>query len=344
MAPATKKNPYQNSPPLTDAVAGASVHDTAKPHAERSSSQGELKGAQRACKVPEGQLTPSDARTDPPTVSPTIPWTNLPASHPAGTSEQPITDMVVDQDYHGNNIRKTEEEDKEMLPPQPALLSTPIKKPPTCEGEALSSQKTSLQELKSTCGEVKGGFASKGRLSNELSDPVITPSSPPGVSPPSQNDNAKPESSDPIVHTLPSQCQPPDAASKAPIGNDPLPEKQSVLPDDAVVVEIGKDPPGIATPTKTKSSQASSLHQGEALPLSRLPFNEVLSSRLTTKRVCALISLGKMTILSKLTSPSHPLNVRLKVSPNNFGLPLSLLLLNLAENGSRPLMLPLLLP
>ena len=45
-----------------------------------------------------------------------------------------------------------------------------------------------------------------------------------------------------------------------------LPEKQSLLPDDAVVVEIGKDPPGIATPTKTKSSQASSLHQGEALP------------------------------------------------------------------------------
>ena len=252
--------------PLTDAVAGASVHDTAKPNAERSSSQGDLKGAQRACKVPEGQLTPSDARTDPPTVSPTIPWTNLPASHPAGTSEQPITDMVVDQDLHGNNIRKTEEEDKEMLPPQPALLSTPIKKPPTCEGEALSSQKTSLQELKSTCGEVKGDFASKNRLSNELSDPVMTPSSPPGVSPPSQAGNAKPESSDPIVHTLPSQCQPPGAASKAPIGNDPLPEKQSLLPDDAVVVEIGKDPPGIATPTKTKSSQASSLHQGEALP------------------------------------------------------------------------------
>ena len=70
----------------------------------------------------------------------------------------------------------------------------------------------------------------------------------------------------PIVHTLPSQCQPPGAASKAPIGNDPLPEKQSLLSDDGVVVEIGKDPPGIATPTKTKSSQASPLHQGEALP------------------------------------------------------------------------------
>ena len=264
--PSQQVNPYQNSPPLTDAVAGASVHDTAKSNAERSSSQGELKGAQRACKVPEGQLTPGDARTDPPTVSPTIPWTNLPASHPAGTGEQPITDMVVDQDHHGNNIRKIEEEDKEMLPPQPAHLSTPLKKPPTCEGEALSSQKTSLQELKSTCGEGKGGFASKGRLSNEPSDPVITPSSPPGVSPPSQNDNAKPDNSDPIVLTLPSQCQPPDTASKAPIGNDHLPEKQSLLPDDSVVVEIGTDPPGIATPTKTKSSQASSLHQGEALP------------------------------------------------------------------------------
>ena len=39
-----------------------------------------------------------------------------------------------------------------------------------------------------------------------------------------------------------------------------------MLPDDAVVVEIGKDPPGIVSPTKTKSSQTSSLHQGEALP------------------------------------------------------------------------------
>ena len=98
-----------------------------KSNAERLSSQGELKGAQRTCKVPEGHLAPGDARTDPPTVSPTIPWTNLPASHPAGTSEQPITDMVVDQDHHGDNIRKIEEEDKEMLPPQPAHLSTPSK-------------------------------------------------------------------------------------------------------------------------------------------------------------------------------------------------------------------------
>ena len=111
-----------------------------------------------------------------------------------------------------------------MLPPQPALLSTPIKKPPTREGEALSSQKTSLQELKSTYGEVKGDFASKKRLSNELSDPVMTPSSPPGASPPSQTGNAEPERSDPMVHTLPSQCQPPGAASKAPIGNAPLPK------------------------------------------------------------------------------------------------------------------------
>ena len=91
---------------------------------------------------------------------------------------------------NGNNIRKSEEEDKEMLPPQPALLSTPVKKPPTREGEALSSQKTSIQEPKLTCGEVKGGLASKGRLSNEPSDPVVTPSSPPGVSPSSPNDNA----------------------------------------------------------------------------------------------------------------------------------------------------------
>ena len=57
--------------------------------------------------------------------------------------------------------------------------------------------------------------------------------------------------------------------------------------------------------------------------------------------MCALISLGKMTILSKLTSPSHPLNVRPKVSPNKVGLPPSLPLLNLAANGSRPLMTPL---
>ena len=264
--PSQQVNPYQNSPPLTEAVAGASVHDTAKSNAERSGSQGELNGAQRAGNVPEGQLTHGDARTDPPTVSPTIPWTNLPASHPTDTGEQQITEMVVDQDHHGNNIRKSEEEDKEMLPPQPALLSTPVKKPPTREGEALSSQKTSIQELKLTCGEVKGGLASKGRLSNEPSDPVVTPSSPPGVSPSSPNDNAKPECSDPIVPTLPSQCQPPDLASKAPIGNDPSPEKQPLLPDDSIVVEIGEDPPGIATSTRTKSSQTSSLHQGEALP------------------------------------------------------------------------------
>ena len=137
-----------------------------------------------------------------------------------------------------------------MLPPQPALLSTSVKKPPTREGEALSSQKTSIQELKPTCGEVKGGLASKGRLSNEPSDPVVTPSSPPGVSPSSPNDNAKPECSDPIVPTLPSQCQPPDLASKVPIRKDPSPEKQPLLPDDSIVVEIGKDPPGIATPHK----------------------------------------------------------------------------------------------
>ena len=264
--PSQHVNPYQNSPPLTDAVAGASVHDTAKSNAERLSSQGELKGAQRTCKVPEGHLAPGDARTDPPTVSPTIPWTNLPASHPAGTSEQPITDMVVDQDHHGDDTRKIEEEDKEMLPPQPAHLSTPLKKPPTCEGEALSSQKTSLQEHKSTCGERKGGVASKGRLSNELSDPIITPSSLPGVSSPLQDDNAKTDNNDPIELTPPSQCQPPDTASKAPIGNDCLPERQPLLPDDSFVVEIVKDPPGIAAPVKTKSSQPSSSHHGEALP------------------------------------------------------------------------------
>ena len=175
--------------------------------------------------------------------------------------------MVVDQDHHRNDLRKVEEEDKEMLPPQPALLSTPLKKPPTCEREALSSRKTSLPETKPAGGEVKGGIASKVRLSNELSDPVITPSSPPGVSLPSQTDNAKQESSDPIVHTLPSQSQPLDAASEAPIGNVTVPEEQSLLPDDAVVVEVGKDPPGIATPTKTKPSQASSSHQGDAVPL-----------------------------------------------------------------------------
>ena len=83
---------------------------------------------------------------------------------------KPIIDMVVDQDHHRNDVRKVEEEDKEMLPPQPALLSTPLKKPPTCEREALSSRKTSLQEIKPTGGEVKGGIASKVRLSNELSD------------------------------------------------------------------------------------------------------------------------------------------------------------------------------
>ena len=263
--PSQQINPYQNSPPLTS-VAGASVHDTAKSNAERSGSQGELNGDQRASNFPEGQLTHRDARAPPPTVSPTIPWTNLPASHPTDTGEQQIAEMVVDQDHHGNNIRTNEEDDKEMLPPQPALLSTPVKKPPTREGEALSSQKTCIQELKPICGEVKGGLASKGRLSNEPSDPVITPSSPPSVSPSSQNGNAKPACSDPIVSTLPHQCQSVDPASKAPIRNDPSPEKQPLVPDDPVVVEIGKNPPGITTPTRTKTSQTSSLHQGEALP------------------------------------------------------------------------------
>ena len=104
-----------------------------------------------ACKIPEGHFAPGDARNDPPTVSPTIPWTNLPASHPAGTSEQPTINMVVDQDHHGDNIRKIGEEDKEMLPSQPAHLSTPLKKLPTCEGEALSSQKTSWLTRAQAC-------------------------------------------------------------------------------------------------------------------------------------------------------------------------------------------------
>ena len=241
--PSQHVNPYQNSPPLTDAVAGASVHDTVKPTAERLSSRGEPKGAQHACKVPEGHLAPGDARNDPPTVSPTIPWTNLPASHPAGTSGQPTINMVVDQDHHGDNIRKIGEEDREMLPSQPAHLSTPLKKLPTCEGEALSSQKTSLQEHKPAFREEKGGFASKDMLANEPSDPTITPSSLPGVSSPLQDDNEKPDHSDPIELTPPSQCHSPDTASRAPIANDQSPEKQPLLPDDSFVVEIAKDPP-----------------------------------------------------------------------------------------------------
>ena len=258
-------NPYQNSPPLTDAVAGASVHDTVRPTAEGLSSRGEPKGAQRTCKVPEELLAPGDTRNDPPTVSPTIPWTNLPASHPAGSSEKPIN-MVVDQDHHGDNLRKIGEEDKEMLPSQSAHLSTPLKKLPTGEGEALSSQKTSLQEHKPACREGKGGFASKDTLSNEPSDPIVTPSSLPGVSSPLQDDNEKPDNSDPIKFTPPSQCHPPDTASKTPTGNDQSPEKQPLLPDDSFVVEIANDPPDIATPVKTKSPQVSSLHQGDAMP------------------------------------------------------------------------------
>ena len=89
------------------------------------------------------------------------------------------------------------------------------KKLPTCEGEALSSQKTSLQEHKPAFREEKGGFASKDILSNEPSDPIVTPSSLPGVSSPLQDDNEKPDNSDPIEFTPPSQCHPPDTASKA---------------------------------------------------------------------------------------------------------------------------------
>ena len=209
----------------------------------------------------------------------------------------------------------------------------------------LAVRKLGLQELKSTCGEVKGGFASKGRLSNEPSDPVVTPSSPPGVSPPSQNDNAKPESSDPIVHTLPSQCQPPDIDTKAPIRNDPLPEKQSLLPDDSVVVEIGKDPPCIATPTKTKSSQASSLHQGEALPpiQAALKRSSVLPANDKTRVCIDITGEDDHTEQIDLTQPSFERETQ-NQSPT-MSVCLSLfLLLNLAENGSRPLMLPLLLP
>ena len=88
------------SSPLTEAVAGASFHDTAKSNAERSGSQGELNGAQRAGSVPEGQLTHGDARTDPPTVSPTIPWTNLPATV-RGPGCQLVVAMMCDADVCG---------------------------------------------------------------------------------------------------------------------------------------------------------------------------------------------------------------------------------------------------
>ena len=178
-------------------------------------------------------------------------------------------------------------------------------------------------------------------LANEPSDPIITPSSLPGVSSPLQDDNEKPDNSDPIELTPPSQCHPPDTASKAPIANVQSPEKQPLLPDDSFVVEIAKDPPDIATPAKTKSSQVSSLHQGEALPpiQAALKRSSILPANDKT-RVCIDINLGKMTTLSKLTSPSHPLNVKLKVNPCNSDLPPFPLLLNLAVNGSLPLMLP----
>ena len=253
--------------------------------------------------------------------------------------------MVVDQDHHGNNIRTNEEDDKEMLPPQPALLSTPVKKPPTREGEALSSQKTCIQELKPICGEVKGGLASKGRLSNEPSDPVITPSSPPSVSPSSQNGNAKPACSDPIVSTLPHQCQSIDPASKAPIRNDPSPEKQPLVPDDPVVVEIGKNSPGITTPTRTKTSQTSSLHQGEALPpiQAALKRSSVLPANDKTRVCIDITGEDDHTEQNDPAQTSFERETQSQSQPAQFA-SLSLLLLNPAEDGSRPLMLPLLRP
>ena len=134
---------------------------------------------------------------------------------------------------------------------------------------------------------MKSGLASKGELSNEPSDPVITPSSPPSVSPPSPNGNAQPACSDPIVATIPSQCQSLDPASKAPISNDPSPEKPPLVSHDTIVVEIGKNPPGITTPTRTKTSHTSSLHQGEALPpiQAALKRSSVLPANAKT-RVC----------------------------------------------------------
>ena len=182
---------------------------------------------------------------------------------------------------------KIGEEDKEMLPSQSAHLSTPLKKLPTGEGEALSSQKTSLQEHKPACREGKGGFASKDILSNEPSDPIVTPSSLPGVSSPFQDDNEKPDNSDPIKFTPPSRCHPPDTASKTPTGNDQSPEKQPLPPDDSFVVEIANDPPDIATPVKTKSPQVSSLHQGDAMPPIQAALNKssILSANDKT-RVC----------------------------------------------------------
>ena len=112
---------------------------------------------------------------------------------------------------------------------------------------------------------------------NELSDPVITPSSPPGVSLPSQSDNAKQESSDPIVHTLPSQSQPLDAAFEAPIGNVTVPEEQSLLPDDAVVVEVGKDPLALQPPQRPNRPRLLPHIKGMLCPSSRLPSTKFCS-------------------------------------------------------------------
>ena len=117
---------------------------------DRISSNGEHKAAERACKVPDRNSALGNSRNDPPTVSPTIPWTNLPASQSSCSNEQPMVNTAVDQDHHGDNVRESGEEDKEMLPSQPAHLSTPLRKIPTFEDEAQSGQKTSLQEHKLT--------------------------------------------------------------------------------------------------------------------------------------------------------------------------------------------------
>ena len=155
-------------------------------------------------------------------------------------------------------------------------------------------------------------FASKDTLSNEPSDPIVTPSSLPGVSSPLQDDNEKPDNSDPIKFTPPSQCHPPDTVSKAPIGNDQSPEKQPLLPDDSFVVEIAKDPPDIATPVKTKSPQVSSLHQGDALPpiQAALKKSSILSANDKTRVCIDITGEDDNTEQIDLTQPSFERETR----------------------------------
>ena len=255
-------NPYQNSPALTDTVAEASLPDVAKGTADRICSNGECKAAERACKTPNRDSTHGNSRNDPPTVSPTIPWTHLPASQSSQCDEKPTTHMAIDQAQHSECAPEFGEGDQEMLPSQPVHLSTPLKKIINIEDEALSSQKTCLREQQAAGSEIKNSQGEVANLINKLSDPIITPSSPPDAFEPLPDSNDQHHNSDPIVSTPPSQHQALDTVPEHLPGNDQPSDMLPLSPDDSFVVEVTKDLQNSAPPPKNMSPHIPTVDKG----------------------------------------------------------------------------------